>query len=337
MRHKRSAPSAYLSAPSPEYGQPVNPPHSLSPRARNIALACTAVAMLGVGGVLGGVAWYAQQPSADDAPLALVRLGAPDTERPAGATGEEAQPAEAVAAMPKPEQTAEKPAVVPASAPSAAGQPAAGAAAKAETLIGEDDPRWARDVAPVTATLSAGLADAANMRAYADRTESPAWQVLRDAVAAENKDVSASGAESAAQADADEESAGEPVQTAALDPQTDEPEQEAAVAPAPEPARVESSGAAPTGTARITAGANMRAAGRKGSRIIGTVPGNATVQLVSCDIWCEVVHNGRRGFVYKDFVSRQAAAKPVAAAKPDEPDKPEIVPARMLPQARSGR
>jgi len=26
------------------------------------------------------------------------------------------------------------------------------------------------------------------------------------------------------------------------------------------------------------------------------------VQVVSCDGWCEVVYNGRRGFIYKTFL-----------------------------------
>lgn len=335
MRRNKSAPSTYFSAPPPDYVQPADTSPQLSPRTRNIALACTAVAMLGVGGVLGGVAWYAQQ-SAEEAPLAITRLGASSSDaevRTANAAGDVP-----TAATETPQEGNTASAAAPEAAPSPT--PAARAAAtttaaddKAKALIGENNPRWARDVVPAATVLSTGLADAANARAYADRTESPAWQALRDVVARETK------GDSVAKPSTDEAEAPQPaaaeeddtVQTAAIDTK---PEREPvkAAEPAPEPARVESSGAAPTGTARIVKGVNMRSAGRKGSRVIGTVPSGATVQLVSCDIWCEVIHDGRRGFVYKDFIEREAA-KPVAAAQPAKPDKPEIVPAKMLPQA----
>ena len=40
------------------------------------------------------------------------------------------------------------------------------------------------------------------------------------------------------------------------------------------------------------------------------VPQAATVQLVGCKAWCEIVYKGRRGYVYKDFLggSRSAPA-----------------------------
>lgn len=341
MRRNKSAPSTYFSAPPPDYAQPADTSSQLSPRTRNIALACTAVAMLGVGGVLGGVAWYAQQ-SAEEAPLAITRLGASSSDaevQTASATGDVAVTTEASQEGGTP--SAAEPNVAAASTPTPVRELAATAAAddKVKALIGENDPRWARDVVPAAAVLSTGLADAANARAYADRTESPAWQALRDVVAKETGGDSAAKpaiaeAEAPKPATAEDD---ETVQTAAIGPEP-EPEPVKAAEPAPEPARVESSGAAPTGTARIAKGVNMRSAGRKGSRVMGTIPSGATVQLVSCDVWCEVIHNGRRGFVYKDFVQREAA-KPVAAAKPAKPEKPEIVPAEMLPQAaqRSGR
>ena len=334
MRRKKSAPSTYFSSPPPDYAQPADTSSQLSPRTRNIALACTTVAMLGVGGVLGGVAWYAQQ-SAEETPLAITRLGASASDadvRPASAAGD-------VAAADAPQDGSANSEAEPKTAATPTPQAVAANVAddKAKALIGENDPRWARDVVPAATVLSAGLADAASARAYADRTESPAWQALRDVVAKETGGDSAAKP-AIAEAEAPQPAAVEDddtVQTAAIDPK---PEPVKKAEPAPEPARVESSGAAPTGTARIAKGVNMRSAGRKGSRVIGTVPTGATVQLVSCDVWCEVIHNGRRGFVYEDFVQRESA-KPVAATTPAKPEKPEIVPAEMLPQAaqRSGR
>jgi hypothetical protein len=35
---------------------------------------------------------------------------------------------------------------------------------------------------------------------------------------------------------------------------------------------------------------------------IGTVPGKSAVQVISCSKWCEIVYNGKRGFVYRTFL-----------------------------------
>jgi hypothetical protein len=35
---------------------------------------------------------------------------------------------------------------------------------------------------------------------------------------------------------------------------------------------------------------------------IGTVPGKSAVQVISCSKWCEIIYNGKRGFVYRTFL-----------------------------------
>ena len=63
--------------------------------------------------------------------------------------------------------------------------------------------------------------------------------------------------------------------------------------------------------------ANMRSRPKSGSSVVMVVPQSATVQLVGCKVWCEIVYKGRRGYVYKDFLggSRRAGGQ---QAKPPQ-------------------
>lgn len=59
---------------------------------------------------------------------------------------------------------------------------------------------------------------------------------------------------------------------------------------------------AATGSARILRTVTMRSAPKKGGTPIGTVPARTSVQLIGCKQWCEVVYNGKHGWVYKSYV-----------------------------------
>jgi len=65
---------------------------------------------------------------------------------------------------------------------------------------------------------------------------------------------------------------------------------------------------APTRTAQINRGVNMRTRPESGSGVLTVVPKAANVELVGCEVWCEVVYKGRRGYVFKDFVGSRARA-----------------------------
>lgn len=43
-----------------------------------------------------------------------------------------------------------------------------------------------------------------------------------------------------------------------------------------------------------------------GIAAILTVPAKASVQVMSCKQWCEIVYNGKRGWVYKSYVKTGA-------------------------------
>ncbi|MCB4770285.1 SH3 domain-containing protein [Ancylobacter sp. Lp-2] len=65
----------------------------------------------------------------------------------------------------------------------------------------------------------------------------------------------------------------------------------------------ETSGAAPTGGATIRSPVTMRTAPNKGAAAMQTLKSGQQVELVACGSWCEIVADGKRGFIYKTFLS----------------------------------
>jgi hypothetical protein len=61
---------------------------------------------------------------------------------------------------------------------------------------------------------------------------------------------------------------------------------------------------------------NMRVAPRKHAKVVTVIPDNATVGLVDCDGWCQVVYNDRSGYIYKSFIGNAGSSQPTAKAAP---------------------
>jgi hypothetical protein len=59
-------------------------------------------------------------------------------------------------------------------------------------------------------------------------------------------------------------------------------------------------------TARIVFDVTMRSGPRRGASAIGQLDRNARVTLIGCKSWCEVVADGKRGFVYSRAVDRKS-------------------------------
>ena len=76
---------------------------------------------------------------------------------------------------------------------------------------------------------------------------------------------------------------------------------------------------------QLRTAANMRSRPKSGSGIIMVVPQSATVQLVGCKVWCEIVYKGRRGYVYKDFLGGSRSASNSARSKSSAAKKPKPV------------
>jgi len=57
-----------------------------------------------------------------------------------------------------------------------------------------------------------------------------------------------------------------------------------------------------TRRSRTLRAVTMRAKPSSRGSVLGTVPGRATVEVISCKSWCEIIYNGKQGFVYKGFL-----------------------------------
>lgn len=58
-------------------------------------------------------------------------------------------------------------------------------------------------------------------------------------------------------------------------------------------------------TASVKVAVNLRAKPDNGAKVIAVLPKGRTVEVHGCKLWCEVSADGKRGFVFKSFVSRK--------------------------------
>lgn len=200
---------------------------------------------------------------------------------------EPAAPSPALAAV-----NAPAPAAAPSPAATAQPKPAASVASLAPepepAVIPADDPRWARAAADNAAAIAA-----------LNRQVAPSLASTIPAVTAF--------------AETGLEIGGEKIPIPTAKP-IDDPVVTAAIAgsavkrpiPVPsDPAFGSSDEDAKPKTARqakIRTAVNMRSRPADEGSVITVVPANATVGIVGCKSWCEIVFKNRRGFVYKGFV-----------------------------------
>jgi uncharacterized protein YraI len=59
---------------------------------------------------------------------------------------------------------------------------------------------------------------------------------------------------------------------------------------------------AATGTGRILRPVTMRSGPKNNAAAIVTVPAKTSVQFVGGKQWCEIVYNGKHGWVYKSYI-----------------------------------
>ncbi len=146
-----------------------------------------------------------------------------------------------------------------------------------------NDPRWGRTAAVVPPALAALQAEAApagdsDLAAFAEPVPAVRPQPAPAPVT---------------------KSPGDPFVTAAIS---------AAHMPIPiptDPIVIPADGRAEANTtrqARIRTAVKLRTRGADEASVITVVPANATVGVVGCQSWCEIVYKNRRGWVYKGFV-----------------------------------
>jgi SH3-like domain-containing protein len=96
--------------------------------------------------------------------------------------------------------------------------------------------------------------------------------------------------------------------------ENDDPADETAIATVPLPAsapfpepRDEEAGKAEEEAeegreARVTKYVNLRSGPNDESRVVAVVPAKASVSVLDCKAWCEVVFDGKKGWIYKRFI-----------------------------------
>jgi hypothetical protein len=55
-------------------------------------------------------------------------------------------------------------------------------------------------------------------------------------------------------------------------------------------------------TGRILRAVTMRTGPKKNAAAIVTIPAKTSVQVMNCKKWCQIVYNGKRGWIYKSFI-----------------------------------
>ncbi|SDA92185.1 SH3 domain-containing protein [Mesorhizobium qingshengii] len=60
------------------------------------------------------------------------------------------------------------------------------------------------------------------------------------------------------------------------------------------------------GTGRILRAVTMRSGPKKNAAAISTVPAKTSVQVMSCQKWCQIVYNGKTGWIYKTYIKTGA-------------------------------
>lgn len=182
---------------------------------------------------------------------------------------------------------------------------AAKVAVEATVATAPKDVRWKAPAASqATATEEATTKPAAQdpLQAVNKEAEASAVKPTADATSAQ---VSAFAAANRAEVSAGSGSGGNPDDSSTAAIPTPKPRQPAVQASADS----EPDDAAPAKDADVAQGhtlraVTMRSGPKKGASAMGTVPAKTAVQIVTCNQWCQIVYNGKRGWIYKSYVSR---------------------------------
>lgn len=59
---------------------------------------------------------------------------------------------------------------------------------------------------------------------------------------------------------------------------------------------------AAAGNGRILRAVTMRSGPKKNAAAISTVPARTSVQVMNCKQWCQIVYNGKTGWIYKSYI-----------------------------------
>ncbi|RWP09523.1 MAG: SH3 domain-containing protein [Mesorhizobium sp.] len=173
-------------------------------------------------------------------------------------------------------------------------------AAKAEiAALAPNDPRWTGSGPKTTTGQTAGGQTAGGqMAGQAEKADKPSTAAAFADPAAKTK-VAALIAKVAAPAKAATDGA----PTAAIPTPKPLP---AATQKDGTQAKVEAKQPSAADTGRILRGVTMRTGPKNSAAAIVTIPAKTSVQVMGCKKWCQIVYNGKRGWIYRSFVKTGA-------------------------------
>lgn len=169
--------------------------------------------------------------------------------------------------------------------------PAVVAAKAGISVLAPNDPRWTGSGPKTTLGQVAGQAEQTADKpsaavAFADPAAKTKVAALLAKVAAPTK------------------TATDGAQTAAIP--TPKPGEPAATPNDGTEAKVEAKKPSAADTGRILRAVTMRTGPKNNAAAIVTVPAKTSVQVMGCKKWCQIVYNGKRGWIYKSFVKTGA-------------------------------
>ncbi|RJT35081.1 SH3 domain-containing protein [Mesorhizobium waimense] len=173
--------------------------------------------------------------------------------------------------------------------------------------LAANDPRWS-DANTEAAPAPSSTAAAASRQAASQPTDDsvkPSVAAFAEP-AAKNNDATTALSAVAAPEDAATDDSMDGAQTAAIP--TPKPQVAAAAAGQADDSQAQAKPqkASAAATGRILRAVTMRAGPKQKAAAMLTVPAKTSVQVISCKKWCQIVYNGKRGWVYKTYVKTGA-------------------------------
>ncbi|ANT50073.1 peptide-binding protein [Mesorhizobium amorphae] len=221
-----------------------------------------------------------------------------------------ASPAQTVPAVPVKTTKIAPPtanATVAAAAPQAARKadavsPAVAAKEANIPALAANDPRWS-DANPEAASASTAAATSEQAASQpADDNAKPSVAAFAETAA--KSDATTALSDVAASKDAATEDM-DGAQTAAIP--TPKPQVAAAAASEADDSQAKTEPQkASAATGRILKAVTMRAGPKQKAAAMLTVPAKTSVQVISCKKWCQIVYNGKRGWIYKTYIKTGA-------------------------------
>jgi hypothetical protein len=171
-------------------------------------------------------------------------------------------------------------------------------------VLAANDPRWT-SAQPKTASAAPDPNQATAPGQVANQAESAPDKPATTAAFAQSATGTDAAAELAKVATPAPAAGSNPdgAQTAAIpqvQPQT--PEQQPAASDDGSRAKAKPRKVAAAGNGRILRAVTMRSGPKKNAAAIATVPARTSVQVTNCKQWCQIVYNGKTGWIYKSYI-----------------------------------